>query len=251
MTNQILRRVLSMFIRRVFAHFVHANVQPSQFILKRQGQPKSVFIPHAVRLPSQAQKAEARDDSKAFLYCGRLIEEKGVQVLLTALSMCRQRGHDFSLRIRGEGPYKSALVGLATSLGVADRVAFVDFAHGQELVDEFRAAQALVVPSLWDEVTGIVAMEAMAAGTPVVAADVGGLGELALQGGLVFGRGDSAGLANALIAISGDPQLRAKLSHEASTAMRERYTLDRIGEQHLELLHTAVTRSRRFSPDSP
>jgi len=215
--------------------------------MNRQRQPRSVLVPHAVDVTVFNQSPPARDTKEAFLYCGRLVEEKGVQVLLRALQVCRQEGHDFVLRVRGEGGYLAELKRLVSSLGLGDTVTFNGFARGQELVVELKSAYALIVPSIWDEVTGIVAMEAMACGTPVIATDVGGLGELAAKGGLVVERSSVVALANAMILLHGSPTLREELSQSASQAIRSEYSLEAIGSRHLAIMRQLVTGMDRES----
>jgi glycosyltransferase involved in cell wall biosynthesis len=244
---RIPKRFLMMYVRRLVARLVKANVQPSKFILQRQGQPQSILVPHAVDVGTFKPLPAPGVHGDVFLYCGRLVEEKGVHVLLQAVQLCRRNGCNVKLRVRGEGPYRDTLRQLASSLELTGAVTFHRFAQGQDLVDELQGAYALVVPSIWDEVTGIVAMEAMACGTPVIATNVGGLGELAIKGGLAVERSNADSLAEAMSLLYNAPTLREQLGRDATRAMNRDYSLATIGAKHLAIVHRV---GRGMSPMS-
>jgi glycosyltransferase involved in cell wall biosynthesis len=244
MSGMIPKRFIMMYVRRLVARLVKANLQPSKYLLERQHQPRSTLLPYATDIDTFRPSSRPSYDGRTFLYCGRLIEDKGVQVLLNAINLGRSRGHDLRLRVRGEGPYGETLRTLAADLKLSEVVSFGPFIHGEELVGEMRTACAVVVPSIWDEVVGIVALEAMACGTPVIATNVGGLGEIAVKGGLVVDRCDEESLANALVAVYESPELRLRLSRQAVKAITTDYSMTTIGAQHLALLR-AVVRGHR------
>jgi colanic acid/amylovoran biosynthesis glycosyltransferase len=120
-----------------------------------------------------------RDPQPGLLvYIGRLADKKGVDVLLEALV----RVPSARVQVIGEGPDRTALVALAARLGVADRVRFCGKLPKREVLAALARAHAVVIPSKVGaggdmEGTPVVLCEAMAAGVPVVASDLGGLGE--------------------------------------------------------------------------
>ncbi len=105
-------------------------------------------------------------------YAGGLIKEKGVHVLLKALSMLPE---DIKLLIAGDGVYRDELVQLSKDLGIYERVQFVGKLGRQEMRNFYDMIHILVVPSLWPEVLGIVGLEAMAAGKAVIGSNIGGI----------------------------------------------------------------------------
>lgn len=105
-------------------------------------------------------------------YAGGLIKEKGVHVLLRALSLLPE---DIKLLIAGEGIFKEDLVKLSEKLGIDDRVYFMGKLSRKEMRDFYDKINILVVPSLWPEVFGIVGLEAMASGKPVIGSNIGGI----------------------------------------------------------------------------
>ena len=129
---------------------------------------------------------------------GRLVSDKGVAVLLQALALLRQRGVSPRLSIIGSGPELAALHRLVQTLGLQEQVRFAGSMVGQDLVRALNAHRVVVVPSVWEEPFGLVALEAQACGcVPVVAAS-GGLPQAAGPAGVVFAKGDPAALADCL-----------------------------------------------------
>ena len=139
-----------------------------------------------------------------FVYCGRLEPEKGLPLLLRAFARVRQRRATARLRVVGRGSQLAALQELAASLELGDAVAFHGWVPPAELDAEVADAWAVVIPSLWAEPLGLVALEAIVRGVPVVASADGGLGETVEDGitGLLFPNGDESALVERLDAIA-------------------------------------------------
>ncbi len=140
------------------------------------------FTPPAEPLPSRGPR---------LLFVGRLQPLKGPDVAIRTLAEVRRSLPDAQLRIvggasgNGHGTVGPAeLRALAEDLGVADAVTFEDAVEQQHLVERYRAADVLLAPSR-SETFGLVALEAQACGTPVVAADVPGLEAVVRDGGIL------------------------------------------------------------------
>jgi glycogen synthase len=144
------------------------------------------------------------------LYVGRYDPRKGIETAIRAMALLP----DATLEVQGTGDpgERDRLEALARGLGVGDRVSFGAVTR-TELPERYRAADAVVFPSEWQEPFGLVPLEAMACGTPVVATGVGGSGEFLLDGAncLRFRAGDPAALAAAVDRLAADPSLRAEL----------------------------------------
>lgn len=108
-----------------------------------------------------------------FLFFGRLSAEKGVDHLLRAAALARE----IKVRIVGEGSELSSLRALTQDLGIKERVEFFGPLYGADLKEMIRQSRAVVVPSLWYEVLGLVNIEAQSLGKMVIAADIGGIKE--------------------------------------------------------------------------
>jgi glycosyltransferase involved in cell wall biosynthesis len=180
------------------------------------------------------------------LYVGRLADKKGVDVLIEALA----RLDGPRLEVVGDGPDRAALAQLAARLGVADRVEFRGKLAKSEVVAALARAQMAVIPSRVGaggdmEGTPVVLCEAMAAGVPVVASDLGGLGECIDDGvdGLLVAPGDVDALAATLDkALSGGVDLGALGAAAAATARRS-LDIRAIGVEYAEVLAAAAGRT--------
>ncbi|MDD4335363.1 MAG: DUF1957 domain-containing protein [Desulfotomaculaceae bacterium] len=118
---------------------------------------------------------------KTIFFIGRLVPEKGVQVLLEALSILRQQLPDVRLLVGGVGPYTDYLKTRAGEMGLHGNTEFLGFLHEEQRNYYLRQADVAVFPSLY-EPFGIVALEAMAAQIPVIVSDTGGLSEVVAHG---------------------------------------------------------------------
>jgi glycosyltransferase involved in cell wall biosynthesis len=150
--------------------------------------------------------------SGKLLYLGRVVEQKGV---LTAVEALAQLPDMTTLKIVGDGDarYRKALADRAAELGVAERVQFAPAVSHQQTIDEYRAADALIFPVQWPEPFGLVPLEAMALGTPVLATGTGGSGDYLEDGEncLLFKPGEATDLASAVTRLAADPALRERL----------------------------------------
>lgn len=144
------------------------------------------------------------------LCVGRLIPIKGHIVLLRAFADARRELPGLELEIAGRGPLEPALRALARELGVADAVRFLG--HVTPIQSAIEQAAAVVVPSM-GEGFGMVALEAMERARPVIAAAIGGLGEIVRDGvtGVLVPPGEAEPLAAAIVRVAGDPELAREM----------------------------------------
>ena len=172
-----------------------------------------------------------------FLCIGRLIPIKGHVVLLRALAQARHEAPELVLEIAGRGPLEPALKAVAKELGVQDAVRFLGFVSPiQRAIDD---AAAVVVPSL-GEGFGMVALEAMERARPVVAARIGGLGELVVDGetGVLVPVAEAEPLARALVELGRDPERRRAMGEAGRRRALEHFA-ERRNIERTELLYRA------------
>lgn len=169
-------------------------------------------VAHSGIHPDYLDPAPERDWGWRLLYVGRLDSRKGVDVAVEAMA---QLPSDARLEIAGgwDVNEEARLRELAQRVGVAERVEFAGQVGRLELLNSYAAADAVLFPVRWAEPWGLVPLEAMARGRPVVATGRGGSGEYLRDEDncLLVGADDPAELASALSLLSADPELRAQL----------------------------------------
>jgi glycogen synthase len=194
----------------------------------------------------------AAPDEQLLLFAGRLEYEKGVQTLLRAVRRLRRGGAPVRLVCAGDGTYRPALEQLARDLRIRRAVHFTGFLDRAALVRAHRAADIAVVPSIY-EPFGIVALEAMAAGTPLVVADTGGLAEVVDHGrtGLRVAPEDVGALTGALRRLLGDPRLGRRLAATAHDHVTASASWDVIAARTAEIYERAITQERELAALAP
>ncbi len=140
------------------------------------------------------------------VFVGRLVTDKGVDVLLKALAALRHRDFFPSVAIIGRGPEEETLRALSQRLTLSDQVQFLGGLPDDALVETLNEAKLMVVPTVLNEGFGVVALEGMACGCVVVGSDDGGLPEAIGPGGRIFPAGDAQALADTLAALLSEPQ---------------------------------------------
>jgi glycogen(starch) synthase len=183
------------------------------------------------------------DGSPVVVYFGRLEWEKGVHDLLAALPRVRRAFPGTRLVVAGQGRQASALVEQSRKLRVRRSVEFVGHLPDRSLVALLAAADVVVLPSRY-EPFGIVALEAAAAGAPLVASTAGGLAELVVDGetGLSVTPGDVDGIASAVRAVLTDPTSAARRARAAKARLSTEFDWHRIAEQTVEVYRSAEVR---------
>ena len=164
-----------------------------------------------------------RFDGRLILAVGRMVPYKGFRYAIEAMQQVE--GH---LCIIGSGPEEASLQQLASELKVTDKVTFMGRAG--DLRPYYQAASAFVLPSISRaEAFGMVQLEAMASGTPIINTNIdSGVPEVAEAGvsAITVPPGNAEALAGAMRALLGDPELRSRLGRRAQDVVREKYALD-------------------------
>jgi glycosyltransferase involved in cell wall biosynthesis len=157
-------------------------------------------------------------------FAGRLTAQKSLGRALEAVAAT----DGVSLVIAGEGPDREPLESRAQELGIAERVSFMGAQPRRRIVELFRAADATILSSSWENFPHTV-VEALAVGTPVLAMEAGGVAEVVRDGenGLLVAAGDTAALGEAVRRYFRDDALRERLRSAASGSIAE-YTPQRV-----------------------
>lgn len=168
------------------------------------------------------------------VFLGRLVSDKGLDVLVEALGILRGENLRPRLTVIGAGPEEAAVRGQAQCAGVSGQLDFVGPKSGDELALRLNAHRIMVVPSRWAEPFGIVALEGIACGCVVVGSAGGGLQEAIGPCGLTFPNGDAAALAAALKRLLMEPQLGPSLLAERAAHLA-RFEAAAVARQYLQL----------------
>lgn len=171
----------------------------------------------------------ASDHEKLVMSAGRMVPEKGFQTLVDAAARVLPNFHNVKFVISGKGGMLENLRARADYMGISDRVWFVGYMSDEDLNKLFVVSDLAVFPSLY-EPFGITALEAMAAGTPVVVADSGGLGEIVDHGytGIKTYTGNPESLAWGILELLYNPDYAYKIRENAYNKALNVFNWDKI-----------------------
>ena len=228
--------------RRVFRETELAfplSENAGEILIQRGYTGRQVPFPNGVdtRLFHQIDVTELRDslglaDCFVVGYVGRLLHMKGVDTLIDAVA--RLQGTSYKLLIVGQGDDEPMLRQTAETLGIADRIVWMDAVPPEEVPAYINCMDALVLPSrttpTWVEFFGRVLIEAMACGVPVIGSDSGEIPHVIADAGLVFPEEDAAALAACIHQLVHDDARRAQLIQRGLTRV-ENFTWETIAER--------------------
>lgn len=197
-------------------HVVHCGVEPARYDRPRAPRPG------------------------ALLFVGRLAAAKGVPALLAAVSRARAERPDLTLTLVGDGLERLAIEAEARALGLGDAISFLGYKGQEEVAAMLATHAALVLPS-FAEGLPVVLMEALAAGTPVVATRIAGIPELVEDGrtGRLVPPGDEAALARAILDTLDDPGAAEAMASRGRDRVRAEFDSRREAGRLLHLLRHA------------
>jgi glycogen(starch) synthase len=239
-----LRNLVSTFPRRWLCARAAGNIAVSNHVAGRIALPRTRTIYHGIENATIAPQDPSPSNAIPFRigYAGRLVQEKGLPLLLDAAKDLASDAIPFHLTFIGDGTQRAELEVSVRRLGLQDRVTFTGELRGSEFTAALEQIQVLVMPSQWEETAGLAAIEQMMRGGVVIAADIGGLSEVVGHAGLTFPANDSAALAARLQQIYRNPSLLTSLGAAARSRARQLFNLDSMIEQHVRLYQEVIAR---------
>lgn len=180
--------------------------------------------------------------TKDFIFLGRLVSDKGVALAIDAFSIFLKNLADgapvtSTLTIIGDGEERSTLEAKVKVLELEDKVIFLGKLKGDRLTDVLNQHRYLLVPSLWDEPFGLVALEGMACGCIPIVSDRGGLPDAVGKAGLVFKRGDLDSLISCMITLKTNAAVSEQLRREAKHHLIEHQSVN-VANSYLAIMET-------------
>jgi len=198
----------------------------------------------SVSLESARQQLGIAPETKVVLYVGRFDQRKGIETLVRAVNLSQLRAHgELKLIIAGgsrpgqsDGQERDRIEGIVTELGMSDLTTFPGRLDDQELSVYYAAADVCVIPSHY-EPFGLVTIEAMASGTPVVASNVGGLQFTVIpeKTGLLVPPKDEVSFAQAIDRILTNPEWHKQLAQAARKRVENCFSWEKVASQLTEV----------------
>jgi glycosyltransferase involved in cell wall biosynthesis len=184
----------------------------------------------------------ANDNEKIILFVGRLVQEKGVQILLDSVPKIVSRYNDVKFVIAGKGPLYDQLRNKADSMDISQKLYFTGYLSEENLMKLYKCADIAVFPSLY-EPFGIVALEGMVANVPVVVTDTCGLGEIVEHcvDGMKAYTGNQDSLADCILSLLFDYELAEKVKANALKKVNSMYNWEKISDETLDTYKEVIT----------
>ena len=173
----------------------------------------------------------ALDNEKIILFMGRLVYEKGVQHLISAMPKILRGYHDAKLVIAGKGGMIDDLKAQVEYMGLSNKVCFAGYLNAKQVSKMYKCADVAVFPSTY-EPFGIVALEAMLAGVPTVVSDVGGLNEIVEHGvdGMKSYAGNPNSIADSILELLLKPELCDMVTKKAKQKVKNEFNWAKIAQ---------------------
>jgi glycosyltransferase involved in cell wall biosynthesis len=228
-----------MFPRDWLARAATTNMAVTSHVDKRQKLPHTKVVYHGIEdaLPNPDRSMPSQ--KLRIAYVGRLVPEKGIPVLLEAAKILKAEGHDFEIRIIGDGPERLQLEELIQRYTLESFTSITGFLTGDAFARALRDVSIVVMPSTWEETAGLAAIEQMMRGRLVIAADIGGLSEVLGDVGLKFVPGNAVSLADCLRSVIENPALITSYGEKARHRALHLFERSKMLTEHAQIYRDA------------
>lgn len=216
----VFREAIKLVLRRWVGKRVNANIAVTQWVASRQPllRQSVIYNPFPLDKFSKVKHSEQIYD---FIYVGRIVSEKGLPDLLKAFALVLKRHEKATLAIVGDGNWKDKVVELSRDAGISSNTFFMGRKTGEALLDVIAQSKIAVVPSVWEEPMGGVALEMLAAGKNVIVSRNGGMSECVGNAGLTFENGNHEELSSRMLQLYEAPDLQQSLKTRALDQLRK------------------------------
>jgi glycosyltransferase involved in cell wall biosynthesis len=227
-----------MFPRDWLSRAATTNIAVTSHVDHRQKLPHTKVVYHGIEdaLPNPDQSLSQK---LRIAYVGRLVPEKGIPVLLEAAKILKAEGHDFEIRIIGDGPERLQLEELIQRYALESFTSITGFLTGDAFARALQDVSIVVMPSTWEETAGLAAIEQMMRGRLVIAADIGGLSEVLRDAGLKFVPGNAVSLAHCLRSVIENPALITSYGEKARHRALQLFERSKMLTEHAQIYRDA------------
>jgi glycosyltransferase involved in cell wall biosynthesis len=232
------------FLLKPFSLFINKSDVVTAISTHTANELKGLVRTPVAIIPFSAAMAERHGvvtEKNEIIFVGRLVERKGVKYLIQAFDLIKA-SIPHRLIIIGDGPEREYLEGLAANLSKDHRVVFTGTITDDKLRQYYQSCSFLVLPAVYDkkgdtEGLGVVLLEAMSYGKPVIASELGGITDIVVDGenGFLVPHADSVALARAMERMVKNRKLRRALGQEARNTVDEKFNWNRIVKELIAL----------------
>ena len=217
-----------------------------------------IHIPNAVDFETFNPNVNSRNilnryslSGNTFLisFIGRLVPQKGVDVLIKAIPQVNTLFENCTYLIVGDGSNRKNLENLVKKLNIKN-IIFTGVVHHSRIPEFISASEIIVLPSLGAEGSPRILLEAMACGKPIIATNVGGIKDLIIDGktGLLVEEGNAQKIAEMIISLIKNKKQREEIGITAYEFLKDKFTWERVGNETLKIYNKAIASHRkRFS----
>ena len=238
----LVRRVLAFCLRRSDASCTNSSHTAAE-VRKIAPEIESTVVPYGATVRADGDASHKKQDVPMLLFCGRLIQRKGIDYLLRALPTVLAK-RPVRLVITGEGDRKAEWITLTDKLSLTDHVEFVGFVSNERLNELYQTCDLYVHPAIFDdnsdtEGLGVVLVEALAHHKPVIASRVGGIVDVIQDGvtGRLVPEKNEEALAEAIEDLLAHPNKARALGDAGHAFAQEHFDWNRITELQLDVYH--------------
>lgn len=200
-----------------------------------------VYIPNGVYMGRFDKEKRERDKKIRFLFVGRLEEQKGCRYLIQATKILVERTKNFEILLVGDGSQRKVLENLTKENKLGSYVTFLGRVGDEKLRELYCTSDAFVLPSLWEGLP-LTLLEAWSAKLPVIVTGVGGISDICVDGerGLIVRPKDPESIAEAMLRLIKDEELRRRLGKNGEELVRRDFSLDNVVMSTLNLYEELI-----------
>jgi glycosyltransferase involved in cell wall biosynthesis len=229
------KRLLLMFPRNWLSRAASLNLAITNHVNDRQKLRRTTVVYYGIEDPLPNRSGSVPSQKLCIAYVGRLVPEKGITVLLEAAKTLQTEGHEFELRLIGDGSERPKLENIIHIEELESSTTITGFLTGHAFASALQDVNVVVMPSVWEETAGLAAIEQMMRGRMVIAADIGGLAEVLDDTGLKFAPGNAGSLADCLRTVIENPALIGLYGEKARSRALQFFQRSKMLTEHAQI----------------